>query len=109
MDQLFFSFMTALLICMALIPPLRLAAERFRVMDMPGERKVHAHPVPRIGGVALAVGACATIAWWVPKDITMLSILLGSLIIVVFGVWDDCADLSYRMKLLGQSVNQWAT
>jgi len=102
MDQLFFSFMTALLICMALIPPLRLAAERFRVMDMPGERKVHAHPVPRIGGVALAVGACATIAWWVPKDITMLSILLGSLIIVVFGVWDDCADLSYRMKLLGQ-------
>lgn len=102
MDQLFFSFMTALLVCMALIPPLRLAAERFRVMDMPGERKVHEHPVPRIGGIALAVGACATIAWWVPKDITMLSILLGSMIIVVFGVWDDCADLSYRTKLLGQ-------
>lgn len=102
MDQLFFSFMTALLICMALIPPLRLAAERFRVMDMPGERKVHEHPVPRIGGVALAVGACATIAWWVPKDITMLSILLGSMIIVIFGVWDDCADLSYRTKLMGQ-------
>jgi UDP-GlcNAc:undecaprenyl-phosphate/decaprenyl-phosphate GlcNAc-1-phosphate transferase len=102
MDQLFFSFMTALLICMALIPPLRWAAERFQVMDMPGERKVHEHPVPRIGGVALAVGACVTIAWWVPKDITMLSILLGGTISVLFGVWDDCVDLNYRTKLLGQ-------
>ncbi len=102
MDQLFFSFMTALLICMALIPPLRLAAERFHVMDLPGDRKVHEHPVPRIGGVALAIGACATIAWWVPTDVTMLSILLGSIIIVAFGVWDDCVDLSYRTKLLGQ-------
>ncbi len=104
MDQLFFSFMTSLLIGMALIPPLRWAAERFHVMDLPGDRKVHQHPVPRIGGIAIAVGACATIAWWVPTDVTMLSILLGSTIIVVFGVWDDCADLGYRTKLLGQVV-----
>lgn len=104
MDQLFFSFMTALLICMALIPPLRLAAERFRVMDFPGDRKVHQHPIPRIGGVALAIGACVPIVWWVPTDTTMLSILLGSTVIVVFGVWDDRADLNYRIKLLGQVV-----
>lgn len=104
MDQLFFSFMTALLIGMALIPPLRLVAERFSVMDLPGDRKVHQHPVPRIGGVAIAIGACATIAWWVPVDVTMLSILLGSMIIVAFGFWDDCVDLSYRVKLLGQVI-----
>ena len=58
MNELFFSSMTALLVCMALIPPLRLAAERFQVMDLPGERKVHEHPVPRVGGFAFAVGAC---------------------------------------------------
>lgn len=27
-------------------------------------RKVHEHPVPRIGGLAFAIGACASIAWW---------------------------------------------
>jgi UDP-GlcNAc:undecaprenyl-phosphate GlcNAc-1-phosphate transferase len=87
---------------MALIPPLRLAAERFQVMDLPGERKVHEHPVPRVGGLAFAVGACASIAWWGARDATTFSVLFGCAIIVAFGVWDDRVDLSYRSKLVGQ-------
>lgn len=102
MNELFFSSMTALLVCMALIPLLRMVAERFHIMDQPGGRKVHEHPVPRIGGIAFAVGACASIAWWVPKDAIALSVLVGSVIIVAFGVWDDRVDLSYRSKLVGQ-------
>lgn len=103
-SALFFSFITSLLICMALIPPLRLMAERFSIMDTPGERKIHQHPVPRIGGIAFALGACASIAWWVPKDSTTLSVLFGGLVILGFGVWDDRVNLGYRMKLLGQLV-----
>ena len=61
-SELFFSFMTSLLICMALIPPLRMLADRFHFMDQPGERKVHEHPIPRVGGIAFAAGACASIA-----------------------------------------------
>ncbi len=102
MNELFFGSMTALLVCMALIPPLRLAAERFQVMDLPGERKVHEHPVPRVGGLAFAVGACASIAWWGARDATTFSVLFGCAIIVAFGVWDDRVDLSYRSKLVGQ-------
>jgi UDP-GlcNAc:undecaprenyl-phosphate GlcNAc-1-phosphate transferase len=102
-SELFFSFITSLLICMALIPPLRLLAGRFHFMDQPGEeRKVHQHPVPRIGGIAFALGAFVSILWWGPKDGTTLSVLLGGLIIVGFGVWDDRASLGYRVKLLGQ-------
>ncbi|MDK2743947.1 MAG: undecaprenyl/decaprenyl-phosphate alpha-N-acetylglucosaminyl 1-phosphate transferase [Nitrospira sp. BO4] len=102
MNELFFSSMTALLLCMALIPPLRLAAERFQVMDLPGGRKVHEHPIPRVGGLAFAVGACASIAWWGARDATTFSVLVGCVIIVAFGVWDDRVDLSYRTKLVGQ-------
>lgn len=102
MNELFFSSMTGLLLCMALIPPLRLAAERFQVMDLPGGRKVHEHPIPRVGGLAFAVGACASIAWWGARDATTLSVLAGCVIIVAFGVWDDRVDLSYRSKLVGQ-------
>ncbi len=101
-SELFFSFMTSLLICMALIPPLRLLAERFISWTQPGERKVHQNPVPRVGGIAFALGAFACILWWGPKDSTTLSILLGGLIILGFGVWDDRANLNYRIKLLGQ-------
>lgn len=101
-NELFFSFMTALLICVALIPPLRLLAGRFHIMAQPGERKVHQHPVPTVGGIAFAFGAFSSILWWGPKDSTTLSVLLGGLIILGFGVWDDRANLDYRVKLLGQ-------
>jgi UDP-GlcNAc:undecaprenyl-phosphate GlcNAc-1-phosphate transferase len=103
-SDLFFSFMTSLLICMAVIPPLRLLAGRFHVMDQPGERKVHQNPVPRVGGMAFGLGAIASILWWGPKDGTTLSVLLGGLIILGFGVWDDRVNLNYRIKLLGQVV-----
>jgi UDP-GlcNAc:undecaprenyl-phosphate/decaprenyl-phosphate GlcNAc-1-phosphate transferase len=107
-SELFFSFMTSLLLCMALITPLRLLAGRFHIMDQPGERKVHQHPVPRVGGIAFAVGALASILWWGPKDSTTLSVLLGGSIILGFGVWDDRANLGYRVKLLGQLVAAFA-
>ncbi|MEO7862918.1 MAG: hypothetical protein ABIU05_21260, partial [Nitrospirales bacterium] len=96
-SELFFSFMTALLICMALIPPLRLLAGRFHIMAQPGERKVHQHPVPTVGGIAFAFGAFSSILWWGPKNSTTLSVLLGGLIILGFGVWDDRANLDYRV------------
>ncbi len=101
-SNLFFSFMTSLLICMALIPPLRCWAGRLHIMDQPGERKVHEYPVPRVGGIAFALGASASIIWWVPKESATLSVLMGGLIILGFGVWDDRRNLSYRIKLLGQ-------
>ena len=101
---LFLSFITSLLITMALIPALRLLAERFHFMDQPGERKVHQHPIPRIGGIAFGIGAIASILWWVPKSSTTLSVLVGGLIILGFGVWDDRANLGYRIKLLGQLI-----
>ncbi len=104
LNELFFSSMTALLVCMALIPFLRIVAERFQIMDQPGGRKVHAHAVPRIGGIAFAVGACGSIAWWAPQDVTTFSVLAGCGIIVLFGVWDDRADLSYRVKIVGQLI-----
>lgn len=103
-SELFFSFITALLICMALIPPLRLLAARFHIMDQPGERKVHQHPVPRIGGIAFTIGAFVSILLWVPKTSLTWSVLFGGLIILAFGVWDDRVNLGYRIKLLGQMM-----
>ena len=103
-SALFLSFITSLLICMALIPPLRLLAGRFQIIDHPGDRKVHEHPVPCIGGIAFALGAFASIIWWFPKDRITLSVLLGGLFILAFGVWDDRTNLGYRIKLLGQLV-----
>jgi UDP-GlcNAc:undecaprenyl-phosphate GlcNAc-1-phosphate transferase len=40
-------------LCAALVPPSRALARRFGVIDEPGQRKVHLHPTPRLGGVAV--------------------------------------------------------
>ena len=101
-SELFFSCITALLISMALIPPLRLLADRFRFVDQPGERKVHQHPIPSVGGIAFAIGSFVSILWWCPPSSIKFSLLLGGSIILGFGVWDDRVDLGYRVKLLGQ-------
>ena len=101
-SALFFSCITSLLISMGLIPPLRLLAERFRFVDLPGDRKVHKHPIPSIGGIAFAIGSFASILWWCPQSSIKLSLLFGGLIILGFGVWDDRVNLGYRAKLLGQ-------
>jgi UDP-GlcNAc:undecaprenyl-phosphate GlcNAc-1-phosphate transferase len=43
----------ALALCAALVPFSRILARRLGVMDQPGPRKVHAAPMPRMGGLAV--------------------------------------------------------
>src|SRR5713101_244633 len=43
----------ALALCAALVPFSRIVARRLGVMDQPGPRKVHAAPMPRLGGLAV--------------------------------------------------------
>ena len=103
-SAVFFSFITSLFICMALIPPLQLNAGRWSFMDLPGERKVHANPIPRIGGMAFGFGTLLSILFWVPQDPIIAPVLVSALIILGFGIWDDRANLNYRSKLVGQLV-----
>ncbi len=100
----FFSFITSLFLCMALVPPLQLAAGRLRFMDVPGGRKVHTGPIPRIGGIAFGSAALLSIVFWIPPDSVVAPILLSTLVILGFGIWDDRAGLNYKTKLAGQLI-----
>jgi len=101
-SAVFFSFITSLFICMAFIPPLQLNAGRWSFMDLPGERKVHVNPIPRIGGIAFGLAALLSIFFWVPQDPIISPVLVSATIILGFGIWDDRANLNYRTKLVGQ-------
>ena len=46
-------FFAALAISLAATPVMRRVAIRLGVVDMPGERKIHASPIPLLGGVAV--------------------------------------------------------
>ncbi|MGA6828429.1 glycosyltransferase family 4 protein [Nitrospira sp. NS4] len=100
----FLSFMGSLIICMALIPALTASAWRFQFIDVPRERRMHAAPIAKVGGIAFAVATIAAVLVWAPKDQLVLASLLGGGIILLFGVWDDRVGLNYRMKFGGQAL-----
>lgn len=100
----FFSFVVALFVTLVAIPPLMRFSRKLRLMDEPAARKIHPRAVPRCGGIAIAIGTILPILMWVPLDQAITSYLVGAMIILVFGVWDDISPLSYKWKFLGQSV-----
>lgn len=82
-----------------------LLAKRLKIIDIPASapHKMHAHPMPLAGGI-LIVSTLAVIALffreWLSREI--LVILSGTLIIFLFGLWDDLKGLSAGPKLIGQ-------
>lgn len=101
---LFFSFLIAMLVTMALIPPLMRIAERWQIVDLPDERKVHLRAIPRVGGVAMVAGVVLPVILWLWPLPQVIGMLLGIGVILAFGVWDDRADLDYRLKFAGQCL-----
>jgi UDP-GlcNAc:undecaprenyl-phosphate GlcNAc-1-phosphate transferase len=94
----------ATVLTMALIPLLERRATSMHVLDQPGDRKVHERPVPRVGGIAMAIGAVIPLLLWLPLDRQIVALLLAALVILLFGVWDDRRNLSPGVKFIGQVI-----
>ena len=99
----FLVFLVALVLTLALTPPLARIAPRLGFLDQPDQRKHHSQPMPRIGGIAMVVGACGAAAFS-RNGMALAPYLSGMVIIACFGAWDDRSDLNYRLKLLGQAL-----
>ncbi len=101
---LFPTLILSLLITIGMIPVLKMLALRYNAVDFPNPRKVHSTPMPKVGGVAMAIGAMVPLLLWSPGDRFVYALLLGSGVLVVFGFIDDIMDMDYRGKLAGQLV-----
>src|SRR5260370_138114 len=49
-------FIVAMIVAMAWLPLLAKVAAKWGIVDQPGGRKVHSAPIPRVGGLAMAIG-----------------------------------------------------
>ena len=88
-------------ITIVLIPILKGLAVKVDAMDVPNPRKVHTKPIPRIGGVAMALGTMVPIILWLPGSPLVRAILIGAAIIVLAGAVDDIKHLDYKAKFTG--------
>jgi len=102
--QLFLAFVVALSVTAALIPLLARWAPAIGLTDAPGPRKVHSAPVPRVGGLAMAAGLFVATLLTVELSPPVRGLLLGLLVLVLFGLWDDRVNLGYGAKFAGQVI-----
>lgn len=73
-------------------------------MDIPNERKVHKHPMPRLGGLAIYLSFLICYMFFGVITTEMLSIVIASFVIILFGIIDDINPMKARYKLIGQLI-----
>jgi len=95
-------FLLSLLITIVLIPMANRLAIRIHAIDVPDVRKVHDHPIPRSGGTAMAAGVIFAVLLLLPKNPALVSYLIGSGIIVIFGLIDDFRGMGFKGKFAAQ-------
>lgn len=115
------TFAVACVVALIVTPIVRAIAHRYAWLDQPEERKVHQVPVPRLGGVAMAVGFAAAIAVVVLASPTLDSpaelgrsyvpaIFAAVLLLVAVGIYDDIRGMRAMIKLafqIGAAVLAW--
>lgn len=85
-------------------PLVKLLARKVGAMDVPKDsRRMHDHPIPRMGGLAIFIGFLLSILVFSKElDRGLQSILLGAIVIVILGVFDDKYALGAKLKLVVQ-------
>jgi UDP-GlcNAc:undecaprenyl-phosphate/decaprenyl-phosphate GlcNAc-1-phosphate transferase len=96
------AFILAMVVTMTTLPLLARVAGTLGVMDRPSGRKQHAAPIPRVGGLAMALGVIVAALLALHLRGADAWFLLAVGVLVAFGAWDDRVDLDYRIKLVGQ-------
>jgi len=110
------AFVVAALVALVVTPFVGRLVTKRAIIDHPDERRVHARPVPRGGGIAVALAFTvvgAPLAFLagdlpgmvVPRSITsghLVALFAGGTLAVVLGALDDRFDLRARWQFAGQ-------
>lgn len=87
----------------AATPIVKSFAQKVGAMDVPTEaRRVHDHPIPRMGGLAIFLGFIVSVFLFVDITRQMRGILLGAVVIAACGAIDDVVSLKAWVKLIIQ-------
>jgi len=92
-------FMAAVLLFLSSLAP------RLGLMDQPSARKIHAQPVPVVGGLALFLVLLLFSGLLMNRlPVFIWPLLTASLVLVLVGVLDDAMDLSPLWRFLAQAL-----
>ncbi len=105
-------FVVAFAAALVLTPFARRLASQTGVLDFPASRKVHDEPTPLLGGVAIYFAILFSLALTAGGTAVFrqhpLPFVFGSLtVLMLVGVFDDCVDLSWGLRLGIQFFFAW--
>jgi len=99
------ALLAALVISFAATPVVRRLAFKLGAVDVPKDnRRMHKHPIPRMGGLAIFLGFLISVLIFAPITHEFQGILIGAVIIVILGIIDDIKSLGAKLKLCVQIV-----
>lgn len=99
------AFLAAGILSYLFTPHVKKFAQKVGAIDVPKDnRRMHKEPIPRLGGLAIFGGFLCAILIFGKLDQQMLTILLGAIIIVVLGIFDDIMALGAKLKFVVQIV-----
>ena len=97
------ALVTAMVVALITTPVVKSLAFRVGAVDVPKDnRRMHDHPIPRMGGLAIFFGFLLSVLIYVELTPELTGMLLGGVIIVVLGIFDDIYALGAKFKLMVQ-------
>jgi UDP-GlcNAc:undecaprenyl-phosphate GlcNAc-1-phosphate transferase len=98
----------AFLIALILTPIIRDVFRSYDIVDRPGQRKIHAHPMPRVGGISIAIAYGVSLLTIGGSGVPMAAsippawkLIPGASLVFVTGLIDDFFSLRPAVKVLG--------
>ena len=99
------ALVSAGLIAFITTPVVRRLAHKIGAVDVPKDaRRMHDHPIPRMGGLAIFLGFLLAVLVFAPLTTQLRGMLLGAVVIVVLGIFDDIYSLPAMLKFVVQIV-----
>ncbi len=97
----------AFILGLFIVPVVIMYSEKKGLMDLPNARKIHSHPIPRLGGVAIWI--CTVLSFFAliilsyyPYRSLLSGLLLGGSLMFLLGLIDDIYGLEAKFKFVIQ-------
>lgn len=113
MSQNWLIYVTAFAVSFAITlfttPFAKKLAYKFKAVDYPRARGMNNEPVPLMGGLAIVLGFLGAMLLLTPvidelHSLRFIGFLIGAVIIVIVGMFDDVYELSAKFKLIIQII-----
>lgn len=92
-------------LCSLIVTPIiEKIARHVKALDYPNERRLNKVPMPTLGGLAIFFSFMLGYMLYARSSIQMLSILMGSFLLIFMGIIDDINPLKAKYQLIFQII-----